>query len=211
MIDKPDNSERRSHMLIRIVPIGALAAPGSAGIMWMAVLLGILLWLNDQHEGIFLVPPFAATMSILLYCPVSRSPNRSLSSSAQSLARRSAPCSACSSASVLASRRCIAHRADRVAFAACFHPPGVALAMFPALLHPGPWFAVRVVLPFTLAAVISSAVMCRLLSSWPRYPAPLRTESGCREQKAMRGPVCRGARNRFIGKEQSKGVSHAGR
>jgi CBS-domain-containing membrane protein len=50
-----------------------------------------------------------------------------------------------------------------------FHPPGIALAMYPALLHPGPWFAVQVVLPFTLAAVISCPVLCRLLSSWPRY------------------------------------------
>jgi CBS domain-containing membrane protein len=45
--------------------------------------------------------------------------------------------------------------------------------MYPALLHPGLWFAVQVVLPFTLAAVISAAVMSRLLRSWPRYPAAL--------------------------------------
>jgi hypothetical protein len=53
-----------------------------------------------------------------------------------------------------------------------FHPPGVALAMCPALLHCGAWFAILVVLPFTLAAVISCAVLSRLVSSWPRYPAP---------------------------------------
>ena len=53
-----------------------------------------------------------------------------------------------------------------------FHPPGVALAMCPALLHSGAWFAILVVLPFTLAAVISCAVLSRLVSSWPRYPAP---------------------------------------
>jgi hypothetical protein len=53
-----------------------------------------------------------------------------------------------------------------------FHPPGVALATCPALLHSGAWFAILVVLPFTLAAVISCAVLSRLVSSWPRYPAP---------------------------------------
>jgi CBS-domain-containing membrane protein len=53
-----------------------------------------------------------------------------------------------------------------------FHPPGVALAMCPALLHCGAWFAILVVLPFTLAAVISCAVLSRLVGSWPRYPAP---------------------------------------
>jgi HPP family len=54
-----------------------------------------------------------------------------------------------------------------------FHPPGVALAMCPALSHCGAWFAILVVLPFTLAAVVSCAVLSRLVSSWPRYPAPL--------------------------------------
>jgi HPP family len=43
-----------------------------------------------------------------------------------------------------------------------FHPPGVASAMCPALLHCGAWFAILVVLPFTLAAVISCAVLSRL-------------------------------------------------
>ena len=70
MIDKPDKVEARSHILLRIVAHwGASQRPPLAGIMWMAVLLGILLWLADQHEGIFLVRPFAATMSILLYLP----------------------------------------------------------------------------------------------------------------------------------------------
>jgi CBS-domain-containing membrane protein len=53
-----------------------------------------------------------------------------------------------------------------------FHPPAVALAMCPALLHPGLWFAVRDVLPFTLAVVISAAALTRLLGASPRYPAP---------------------------------------
>jgi CBS-domain-containing membrane protein len=58
-----------------------------------------------------------------------------------------------------------------------YHPPGVTLAMYPALLHPGVWFAVQVVLPFTLVAVISAALMSRLLRNWPQYPAPLRTKA----------------------------------
>ena len=58
------------------------------------------------------------------------------------------------------------------------HPPGIALAMCPALLHLGSWFAVEVVLPFTPVAVISSALLSRLVSGWPRYPAPLSTEVG---------------------------------
>ncbi|PYS45386.1 MAG: hypothetical protein DMG13_32305 [Acidobacteria bacterium] len=57
-------------MLVRIVGHwGASQRPALAGVMWMVVLLGILVWLDDQHEGIFLIPPFAATLSILLYSP----------------------------------------------------------------------------------------------------------------------------------------------
>jgi hypothetical protein len=33
----------------------------------MAVLLGALAWLDLRRGGIFLVPPFAATMTILVY------------------------------------------------------------------------------------------------------------------------------------------------
>jgi HPP family len=57
-------------MLIRIVAHwGASQRPPLVGVMWMVVLLGILVWLDDPHEGMFLVPPFAATMSILLCLP----------------------------------------------------------------------------------------------------------------------------------------------
>jgi hypothetical protein len=38
-----------------------------------------------------------------------------------------------------------------------YHRAGVALAMYPPLLHPGLWFAVQVVLPFTLVGVICRA------------------------------------------------------
>ena len=178
MIDKPGNVEPRSPMLIRIVANwGASQRPPLAGIMWMAVLLGILLWLDDRH-GIFLVPPFAATMSILLYLPSV--------SLAQPFAVVGGSVLGAAIGTVLSMffgfGPGVAMMAALTAVIALpllrvFHPPGVALAMFPALLHPEPWFAVQVVLPFTLAAVISSAVMSRLLSSWPRYPAPLRTES----------------------------------
>jgi CBS-domain-containing membrane protein len=178
MIDKPGNVEPRSHMLVRIVGNwGASERPALAGIIWMAVLLGILLWLDDQHEGIFLVPPFAATMSILLYLP------------SVSIAQPFAiVCGSVLGAAIGTVGSMFLGVGPGVAIVAAltalivlpllraFHPPGIALAMYPALLHPGPWFALQVVLPFMLAAVISSAAMSRLLGSWPRYPVPLRTE-----------------------------------
>ena len=54
-----------------------------------------------------------------------------------------------------------------------FHPPGVALALYPVLLHPGNWFPLLVVLPFTVIAVGSAALLSRLVDKWPQYPKPL--------------------------------------
>ena len=179
MMHKPDNVERRSPVLVRIVARwGSSQRPALVGVIWMVVLLGILVWLDDRHEGLFLVPPFAATMSILLY-----SPSVSI---AQPFAVVGGSVLGAAIGTVLSMffgfGPGVAMMASLTVLIVlpslrAFHPPGIALAMFPFLLHPGPWFAVRVVLPFTLAAVISSAVMSRLLSSWPRYPAPLRIES----------------------------------
>src|SRR5579864_8696393 len=55
-----------------------------------------------------------------------------------------------------------------------YHPPGVALASIPVLLHPGHWFPLLVVLPFTAAAVGSAAAMSKWLRDWPVYPKSLR-------------------------------------
>jgi CBS-domain-containing membrane protein len=55
-----------------------------------------------------------------------------------------------------------------------YHPPGVALAMYPLLLRPGHWFPLEVVLPFTVAAVGSAAVLSRMVKSWHTYPKELK-------------------------------------
>jgi len=55
-----------------------------------------------------------------------------------------------------------------------YHPPGVALASIPVLLHPGHWFPLIVVLPFTAVAVGSAAAMSKWLRGWPVYPKSLR-------------------------------------
>jgi HPP family len=70
MTAKPDKVGRRFSMLARIVvQRGASQRPSLPGLIWMAVLLGILVWLNHLGRRIFLVPPFAATITILLYLP----------------------------------------------------------------------------------------------------------------------------------------------
>jgi hypothetical protein len=46
-----------------------------------------------------------------------------------------------------------------------FHPPGITLAISPALLYCGARFPVDAVLPFVLAAVISSSLLAPLCQS----------------------------------------------
>ena len=158
---------------------GASRRPDLAGCLWMAALLGALAWLDLRHGGVFLVPPFAATMTILLYLPdvaiaqpfaiVVGSTLGAAIGTVLSLVFGFGP----AIAMVAALTALIVLPLLRA-----YHPPGVALAMYPALLHPGLWFAVQVVLPFTLVAVITAALMSRLLRSWPRYPVALRTGIG---------------------------------
>jgi CBS-domain-containing membrane protein len=150
----------------------ALHRPAMLGCLWMAVLLGALTWLDFRNGGIFLIPPFAATLTILVYQPDV--------SIAQPVA---VVCGSLLGAAIGTVLSVLFGFGPGVALLAALtamimlpllrvlHPPGVALAMCPALLHTGAWFAILVVLPFTLAAVISCAVLSRLLSTWPRYPA----------------------------------------
>jgi hypothetical protein len=43
----------------------------------------------------------------------------------------------------------------------------------PKLFHPGNWFPLVVVLPFTVIAVCSAAIRSRPVDEWPAYPKPL--------------------------------------
>jgi CBS-domain-containing membrane protein len=141
------------------------------GCLWMAGLLGALTWLDLRDGAIFLLPPFAATLTILVYLP-----NTPV---AQPVA---VVCGSVFGAAtgtvfslVLGSGAGVAVLAALAAMIMLpllriFHPPAAALAMCSALLHLGPWFALEVVLPFTLVAVISWAVISRLLRGLSRYP-----------------------------------------
>jgi CBS-domain-containing membrane protein len=150
-----------------------LHRPDMLGCLWMAVLLGSLTWLDFRDGGLFLIPPFAATLTILVYLP-----NVPI---AQPIA---VVCGSLFGAAIGSVLSALLGFGPGVALLAAltamiilpllrvFHPPAVALAMCPALLHSGAWFAILVVLPFALAAVISRAVLSRLVSNWSRYPAP---------------------------------------
>jgi len=162
--EEPDNAVSRLWRRI---------APTALGSVWMAVLLFALAWLDRRHGGIFLVPPFAATTSILLYLPQ------------VAIARPLAVVVGCTLGAVIGTvlSLLIGFGPDVAVLAAlvalttlhlvrAYHPPGVALAMYAPLLHPGLCFPVEIVLPFTLFAVISATMMSRLLPGWPQYPSP---------------------------------------
>jgi hypothetical protein len=150
-----------------------LNRPALLGCLWMAGLLGPLMWLDLREGGIFLIPPFAATLTILVYLPNTAvaQPITVVCGSVLGAATGT-PLSLVLGSGAGAALLSALAAMIMLPLLRVFHPPAAALAMCPALLHLGPWFALEVVLPFILAAVISSAVISRLLAGLPRYPVP---------------------------------------
>lgn len=141
------------------------------GALWVGGMLFVLVWLQGRQQEVLLVPPFAATLTILLYLPE------------VSIAQPVPIVAGCTAGAALGTllRVLLGFGTGTAALAALtalvvlpllriYHPPGIALAMYPALLHPGIWFAARLVLPFTLVAVLSAALLSRCVPGWPRYP-----------------------------------------
>jgi CBS domain-containing membrane protein len=154
---------------------GTTQRPRVAGGAWIAALIAVLVWSQDGFGGIFLVPPFIATLTILLYLPevsIAR-PFAVVVGSTAGAAIGTGLAALCGAGAGTAALAALAALITLPVLRA-YHPPGVALAMYPALLHPGPWFALRLVLPFTLVAVTSAALMSRTLHGYRRYPSPIR-------------------------------------
>jgi CBS domain-containing membrane protein len=143
------------------------------GYLWALGMLSVLAFLEGDKIGLYLVPPFGATLFILLFLPnapiaqpyalivgsvVGASVGTLLSLFARGLGM------AVLTAIVACLVICLVH---------AFHPPAVALALYPMLFHPGDWFPLVVVLPFTVIAVCSATLLSRLVGKWPAYPRPL--------------------------------------
>jgi CBS-domain-containing membrane protein len=145
-----------------------------SGYLWVATMFGLLAALEANRIGVFLVSPFAATLTILMLLPDApvAQPYALIMGSV---------CGAAvgTGASLLGSGLGTAVLAMIAAFVVislihAYHPPGVALASIPVLLHLGHWFPLLVVLPFTVMAVGSAAAMSKWLRGWPVYPRSLR-------------------------------------
>lgn len=140
-------------------------------------MFGILAGLEHNRIGLFLVPPFGATLTILLMLP-----DASVAQPYAVVAGSVAGAATGTTLSWFARGPAMAIVAAVLAFGVmnllrAYHPPGVALAMYPLLLHPGLWFPLGVVLPFTVAAAGSAAVMSRLIAAWPEYPRSLKSDA----------------------------------
>jgi CBS domain-containing membrane protein len=137
-------------------------------------MFGVLGALEANRIGVFLAPPFAATLTILVLLPDTAvaQPYALITGSV---------CGAAVGTAISFFGRGIgmAVLAMIAAFVVislirAYHPPGVALASIPVLLHPGHWFPLLVVLPFTGVAVASVAALSKWSRGWPEYPKPLR-------------------------------------
>ena len=147
------------------------------GYLWVAAMFGLLALLQANRIGVFLVPPFGATLTILMLLPDA--------AVAQPYALITGSVSGAvvgTGISFFGGGVGLSVLAMIVTFLFislihAYHPPGVALASIPVLLHPSHWFPISVVLPFTVLAVLSAAALSRWLRGWPEYPKSL---SKCR-------------------------------
>ena len=140
-------------------------------------MFGLLACLDDRI-GLYLIPPLGATLTILLGLREAQvaQPYALIAGSVVG-ASVGTLLSLFSHGSVMAILAAVA-TFGIINLIHAFHPPGVALAMYPLLLHPGHWFPLTVVLPFTVVATGSAALLSRLVGERPAYPKPLR-DSRC--------------------------------
>ena len=152
---------------------GARTHLNVAGYLWVAGMLGLLAALEANKIGLYLVPPFGATLTILLLLP-----DAAIAQPYSVIAGSVIGAGVGTITSLFGQGIGMAVVAAAVAFGVisllrAFHPPGVALAIYPILLRPGHWFPLLVVLPFAAIAVMSASILSRLVRDWPSYPKPL--------------------------------------
>ncbi|HBQ96319.1 MAG: HPP family protein [Firmicutes bacterium] len=140
--------------------------------IWFSVIL-VLFGLVDHfflHVTAFLVPPYGATLTLIVALP-----QQSVSQPAPIIGGGFLSASIGTLLALEGHGPLMAALAGIVAFAALpplglFFPPGVALAIFPVLVKTTPWFPLLSVLPFTVVACGSAALLSGRVKGWPLYP-----------------------------------------
>jgi CBS-domain-containing membrane protein len=161
-------------LLYRCSVLGDEAPLRLSGYLWVAAMFGVLAALEANRIGVFLVPPFGATLTILMLLP-----DAPVAQPYALIVGSVCGAAVGTGVSFFGSGFGMAVLAMIAAFVVislihAYHPPGVALASIPVLLHPGHWFPLLVVLPFTAAAVGSAAAMSKWLRGWRVYPKSFR-------------------------------------
>lgn len=146
--------------------------------LWFAVLIILLAFLSTSKNFIWLVPPFSATLSILILLP--KSPiaqpitviaGSVLGASLGTLA--SIYFHGAISAAIVASIVIIL-----LVLLKIYHPPAIALSMYPLLLNTKLLFPFVVVLPFVSVSVLSCWLMSRSFNRWGEYPISIHQQDG---------------------------------
>lgn len=142
--------------------------------LWIVSMFGLLGILEHNRIGLYLIPPFGASLTILLDLP-----DAPVAQPYAMIMGSVVGASVGTLLSLFARGALMAVVAAIAAFGIinlmhAYHPPGVALSMYPLLLHPGHWFPLTVVLPFTVVAAGSAALLSRAVQAWPAYPKALR-------------------------------------
>jgi CBS domain-containing membrane protein len=162
------------NVCFQIVPSwGTKSRLNIAEYLWILSMFGVLASLENNQIGLYLIPPFGATLTILIDLP-----QAPVAQPYALVAGSVVGASVGTLLSLFSRGSFMAILAAVLAFGIinlihAYHPPGVALAMYPLLLHPGHWFPLSVVLPFTVIAAGSAALLSRLVRKWPAYPKPL--------------------------------------
>jgi CBS-domain-containing membrane protein len=152
---------------------GTRSQPNVVKYAWILAMFGILAMLEDIRMGLFLIPPFGATLTVLMDLP-----EAPVAQPYAVIAGSVIGASVGTLLSLFSHGALMAIVAAVTAFCIinlihAYHPPGVALAMYPLLLYPGRWFPLTVVLPFTVVAIGSATLLSRFAPGWPSYPKPL--------------------------------------
>lgn len=142
--------------------------------IWFLSILLILAWLDGTTKFIWLVPPFSATLTILLLLPKSPIAQPIPVVIGTTLAASFGTAVSMFVHGPIYAVLVALTMVILLPLLRIYHPPGVALSMYPLLLHTGILFPVLVVLPFTLISVISCGILSKLSRSWADYPLPLK-------------------------------------
>ncbi len=157
--------------------------------VWFAVILGLFA-LVDHHPWevtAFLVPPFGATLSL-----VASLPQQPVSQPLPVVLGGTIGAAIGSLIALAGHGPILAALAALMVFLilpplGLYYPPAVALGIFPVLVKTTPWFPLLSVLPFTVIAVWSFAVLSRHVKGWPVYPRREEEGEPCSENTATKG------------------------